>query len=94
LIGRKEAGKGDLGPFKTYLKYTIAPNEIRKFAMHNKLQVFYYDSYDAGDPSYFWLNKGPLARYVIAAYNMLWTLAHLLTLGKLGNSEFIIVLKK
>ena len=93
LSGNPEAGKEDVGPFRTYLKPTVTPNAIRRFANQNKLQVVYFDIYDAGDLPYH-LQANRMARLVHVLYNMLRALSKLVSFGKLGDSDFTIVLRK
>jgi SAM-dependent methyltransferase len=89
LFGRKDAGKDDVGPFKTYLRFSITPTAIRESAVNSGLRVVYFDTYDALDADY--LGNSKLA-YVI--YRTLRALTEFASLGRLGDSEFIIVLRK
>jgi len=93
LFGRKKAGQDDVGPFKTYLRRTIAPDQIRKFAAQNGLQTVFFEKGDLGDKAY-WKRKNRAGRFFIRVYNALRALGKFVSLGKLGDSDFIIVLKK
>ena len=46
IKGNKNAGKNDIGPFKTYMSYSISPNAITDFAHNKGLSVIYFDLYD------------------------------------------------
>ena len=46
IMGFMNAGKDDVGPFRTYLKFSITPSAIRKFAANNKLAVIYLHTYN------------------------------------------------
>jgi SAM-dependent methyltransferase len=89
LFGKRNAGKDDIGPFKTYLRFSITPTAIKKFAVNNGLKVVYFDTHDALDADYLRRNK---IAYV--TYKILRAFAEFVSLGKLGNSDFIIVLHK
>lgn len=93
LFGRSNAGKDDVGPFKTYLRYSIAPNRINKFASQNGLKTVYFETLDLGDMPY-WKRKNRAARIFMSAYKTLRDFFKFATFGKLGDSDFIIVLKK
>jgi hypothetical protein len=89
LFGKRNAGKDDIGPFKTYLRFSITPTAIKKFAVNNGLKVVYFDTHDALDADYLRRN-----RIAYVTYKMLRAFAEFVSLGKLGNSDFIIVLQK
>ena len=93
LFGRSDAGKEDVGPFKTYLKHTITPNAIRKFAIKNGLKVVRFETSDLGDMSY-WRQKSKMAKLTVKIYNILRTFSKFASFGKLGDSDFIIVIRK
>lgn len=42
VLNFKDAGKDGFGPFKTYLKAFISPNNIKQFANRNNLKVIYF----------------------------------------------------
>jgi SAM-dependent methyltransferase len=89
LFGKRDAGKDDIGPFKTYLRFSITPTAIKKFAVNNGLKAVYFDTHDALDADYLSRNK---IAYV--TYKMLRAFTESASLGKLGSSDFIIVLQK
>lgn len=89
MRGVKNAGKDGTGPFKTYLKFSIAPAAIRKFAANNGLRVVYFDTYDALTDD--WLRRNKIAHTV---YKMLKVFTGFVSLGNINDSEFIIVLQK
>jgi SAM-dependent methyltransferase len=89
LFGREDAGKDDVGPFKTYLRFSITPTAIMEFAVNNGLRVIYFDTHDALDADYL-----ENSRVAYVTYKMLRAVTEFASLGKLGDSEFIIVLHK
>lgn len=93
LFGRNNAGKEDVGPFRTYLRYSTAPNRIKKFASQSGLQTVYFETLDVADLSY-WKRKRRAARVLISAYKILRDFFRFASFGKIGDSDFIIVLKK
>jgi 2-polyprenyl-3-methyl-5-hydroxy-6-metoxy-1,4-benzoquinol methylase len=93
LHGRQTSGQDDTGPFRTYLRYSIRPNAIRRFAEHSGLQVVYFATSDILDAP--WAFTGSkLARVVRAIYGGLKYLAKVTSLGLLGDSDFYMVLQK
>lgn len=81
--------KKEFGPFKTYLKFSISENALRKYANNNKLEVIFFSKYDFGD---IWNPlKGTLKAKV---YFYLKEFLRIVTLGKINDSEMIIVFKK
>lgn len=93
LFGRSMAGKDDMGPFKTYLKLTITPSSIKKLAIKNGLQVIYFETSDLGDALY-WKRKNQFAKFTCLIYNILRVFCRYVSFGKLGDSDFVIVLRK
>ena len=90
LAGRKSAGEENTGPFKSYLKFSIAPNAIKNFAGNNGLRVVYFDTYDVLT-TYNWINRNKIARTI---YKMLKVFLGFVSFGNINDSEFIIVLQK
>ncbi len=39
IYKQPNAGKDDIGPFKTFLKYSVAPNSLKKYANKNGLKI-------------------------------------------------------
>jgi SAM-dependent methyltransferase len=93
LHGRQTSGRDDTGPFRTYLRYSIRPNAIRRFAEHNGLQVVYFTTSDLLDAPWAF-TEGKLARVVRAIYRGLKYLAKLTSFGLLSDSDFYMVLQK
>jgi SAM-dependent methyltransferase len=87
--GNKNAGKNDTAPFKTYLRFCISASAIRKQGAQLGLQTAYFATEDVADCA--WLQRKKAARFV---YVTLKGLFNLVSLGGLGDSELIIVLKK
>jgi SAM-dependent methyltransferase len=86
---RKSASKSDAAPFKTYLKFSTAPNAIRRFAFQNGLTVVYFDTYDITATD--WLLRKRTAH---AVYRLLKAVFRFMSFGRINDSEFILVLKK
>lgn len=83
IFGINDAGEDDNAPFKTILSYTIAPPSIKKFALHNGLKTIYYASYDTE----YYVRK-------LGAFFIIKEIFKFLSLGGLGDSDFVIVLQK
>jgi SAM-dependent methyltransferase len=83
---RAEAGQDDSAPFKAYLQTPMAPRSLRKFAHHKKLKIVYFHAYNLD-----LMERNPAVHFVYQTVN---NLARLLSLGKLQESEYIMVLQK
>jgi SAM-dependent methyltransferase len=90
---QKDAGKNDTGPFKTYLRYAISPDGLKKFARDRKLEVPYFNYYDVSDDQSF-LNRLKYKKQLRAIYSFFKKLAGLISFGKLKSSELIMVIRK
>jgi len=93
LHGQEDTGKEESGPFRTYLRGCTTASGIKALAERNNASVAYFDTYDAGDLSYF-LRKSLLSRFARGVYLCARKSCRLLSLGKIGDSELIIVLRK
>ena len=93
IMGRKMVGKDDVGPFKTYLKFSIAPDRIKKYASQTGLEIAYFKTGDLGNMPY-WVEKTRIARILIRIYKLLRDFGKIVSFGRLGDSDFVIVLKK
>lgn len=79
----------DGGPFKTYLRFSIAPNALSKYFIRHNLKIVYFDFFDFGeDPDL--INRSKL----LLIYKVLKAFIYYLSFGKLGDNEFIMVLQK
>lgn len=93
IYGRKDAGKDDQAPFKTYMRFSITPDKISKLAAAKGLKTEIIGTNDAFD---FWVGdyfkqKSALLYRVL---NFLRKFLKVISFGKIGDSEFIIVLEK
>jgi len=89
LHGVKNPGKDDTGPFKTYLKFSLAPALIKEFAANRGLHIVHFRTYDILTADWFRRNK-----VVHTIYKMLKAFLEFVSLGSLNDSEFIIVMQK
>lgn len=89
---RKMAGKDDLGPFKTYLKTSISPNNIRQFAEEKNLEVLHFAYISEPLSS----NLKQLNSTLYAVQMFVGAILWFFSFGKITkkNPEFIIILKK
>ena len=86
---KKTAGKNDTAPFKTYLRFCISAGAIRKQGAQLGLQTVYFATEDVEDIR--WLQRKRVMHF---SYATLKKIVNLLSLGRIGDSELIIVLKK
>jgi 2-polyprenyl-3-methyl-5-hydroxy-6-metoxy-1,4-benzoquinol methylase len=85
IIGSKHAGKEDVGPFRTYMKWTMSPKEIVKLARSQGQKVVYLDIYEGI------LQKKLRGKYKLA--NWLFQLISMCC-DALNKSSFIVVIQK
>ncbi|MGA8656265.1 MAG: class I SAM-dependent methyltransferase [Chthoniobacterales bacterium] len=89
FYGDKNVGKNDTVPFKTYLRFCISAGAIRKQGAQLGLQTVYFATADVADSH--WLQRKTATHFF---YVTLKKILSLLSLGRIGDSELIIVLKK
>src|SRR5260370_13685178 len=89
LYGTENVGKNDTPPFNTYLRFRISAEAIRKQGARLVFQTVYFATEDVADTP-------PLRRkWVMHVFYMkLKKILLALSLGRIGDSELIIVLKK
>lgn len=85
---KRHTGRDDLGPFKTYLKYSISLPSLRKFALENKLSIIYLNTDDVASH----LKYRNKTFYLI--YKPIKYFFQSISFGKLGDSEMTLVLAK
>jgi len=92
IVGNKSAGMKGEGPFPTFLRYSMSPRSIQRFARENRLAVEYVDVYEA-TMQVRWKREYPAVR---VAFQILGTLCKIFTLGKIDPNvtDFTIVLRK
>jgi SAM-dependent methyltransferase len=92
VVGNKNAGTKGYGPFPTFLRYSMSPRAIQRFASDNHLSVEYADVYEAM-MQVRWKKKYPV---VGLAFRIIGILCKVFTLGKIDPNvtDFTIVLRK
>jgi len=86
VYGRKIAINEDKGPFKTYLRKSISPNRLKQFADREGLDVILFETFEGS----FLKNRSMVAYSV---YRIVRSITDVVSLGKLGDAEFLLVLK-
>jgi 2-polyprenyl-3-methyl-5-hydroxy-6-metoxy-1,4-benzoquinol methylase len=92
IYGSKLAGTDDQGPFPTFLRSSISPDNIKRFALDNALSIEYFRLYEGQHQKKF------REKYKIV--NAVWRLLNItlkaFSFGKIdaNNSECFIILKK
>ena len=76
-------------PFKTYLRFSIAPNALKKRAKNMGLETVYFDTYDFASNK--WIKTKKFLRMTYMATR---NIVRFLSFNKIGCSEYICVLKK
>lgn len=92
LLGSKTAGKPGYAPFPTYLRYSISPVALQKFAQKNDLTVEHLQIYEEQMQIRFRKNH----RLIDWAFRIVGPPLKILSFGKIDPSvtDFIIVLRK
>jgi hypothetical protein len=95
LVGSRTAGMPGYGPFKTFLKLSLAPSRLSKLAQTNGLDLLHLESYRSGPPP---LNalRPSARRIVVTAFAGVTGLVCALTGGRIdpAASEIIAVMRK
>jgi 2-polyprenyl-3-methyl-5-hydroxy-6-metoxy-1,4-benzoquinol methylase len=92
IFHQKNAGTNDHPPFETFLKYAIAPSQIKRFAAENHLTIAYFSMFE--DP------KQKQARENFKVVGWVWhalkLLTKILSLGILDAelTDYVLVLKR
>jgi 2-polyprenyl-3-methyl-5-hydroxy-6-metoxy-1,4-benzoquinol methylase len=89
IYGDENVGKNDTAPFKTYLRFRISAEAIRKQGARLGLQTVYFATEDVADT-----HRLQRKRVMHFFYVTLKKILLALSLGRIGDSELIIVLKK
>lgn len=92
VFGEKLAGVGDRVPFKTFLRYSLAPNSIKKFARECGLSIERFHLYE--NPRQKRLRERNFA--IDMAWKVLGGLTKVVTFGNVEPylTDFIVVMKK
>lgn len=93
IYGRKDAGRDDQAPFKTFIRFNIAPERISEYAKSFNVQTEIIGTDDAFNH---WVGqsfkeKSKLLYYFI---EFLRQTLKVISFGYIGDSEFLIVLRK
>jgi 2-polyprenyl-3-methyl-5-hydroxy-6-metoxy-1,4-benzoquinol methylase len=91
ILKRADAGKHDTPPFKTYLRWSITPDNIQKRAFGNFLMEYF----NTRDSMVSMLKESHW--YLYRVYQVFSYALYIVSLGYFGgmkNSDFIIVLRK
>lgn len=88
IYGVKDAGRDDRAPFKTFLRLSISAGAIRRAAAEHGLRVVHFAMHDVA--AYVRRTNRPAA----LIYDSARAVARVLSLGAIGDSDFIIVLQR
>ena len=92
IYGRKDAGRGDTAPFKTFLKLAVGPPRLRRWCRDNRLGIVYEDYYESGYQKN--LKKKLKVMGVISP--ILERIVRILSFGNLSfeRTEYVLVFQK
>jgi len=92
VVGNKNAGKKGEGPFPTFLRYSMSPRSIQRFARENQLSVEYIDVYEAMMQTR-WKQKFLAVNW---AFRILTLLCRIFSGGRIDPNvtDFTLVLRK
>ncbi|MFQ6088941.1 MAG: class I SAM-dependent methyltransferase [Candidatus Methanofastidiosia archaeon] len=92
ILGYRLKGRYDSGPFRTFLRFSIAPASIKRFALENGLSIEYFSIFESQ------MQKKIREKYklVNATFGLLGLTVKALSFGKVdvNLTDYIIVLKK
>ena len=94
IYKRKDAGKNDVGPFKSYIKLPISKGRLIKFASKNGYQIVYLENRDAISDSWVGTEISNRSKLLFYGLSGLKFLLKVVSFGKIGNSEITLVLRK
>ncbi len=89
FYGDKNAGKNDTAPFKTFLRFSVARQAIQRLCKQYGLQTVFLGSHDVASSTWLRNRKGAFFPYVTLKRGL-----QFLTAGMIGDSDFVLVLKK
>jgi len=89
FFNEKDAGKEDTLPFRTFLRLSISERRIRKQGEQLGLKTVFFASHDVSD--FRWLKEKPI---IYVPYLTLKGLLWAASLGRIGDSELMMVLQK
>jgi hypothetical protein len=92
ILKMESAGKNDSGPFKTYLRFSISPNNIKRYAKLNNINVVFFEY--MYNKNLYTKVKSNLLTYLLQEF--IGFLLFLLSFGKIKktNQDYLIILKK
>ena len=82
LLGNKEAGTGDKGPFPTFLKWDMAPGSFRSVVMESGCKILFFKAYD---PMLHSIRER--SRVIYSCYVGVANVLKILSFGRLGGTE-------
>ena len=89
IYGDPDAGKNDTVPFKVFLRFSISAGAIRKQAAQLGLKTTYFASEDVAN--FHWLQR---RKTMHSVYVTVKKILGAISLGRIGDSELTIVLRK
>ena len=94
IYKRKDAGTDDIGPFKSYIKIAISKNRLIKYAAKNGHKIVYLENNDAISDS--WVGTEISDRSKLLYYALLGIkyFLQIVSFGKIGNSEILLIIRK
>jgi len=92
LVGNKDAGKPGHGPFPTFLRWSISPDRLRRFATDSGLKVEYFHQYHA--PMWDQIIESKKAFGI--SFRLLERIIEILSFGRITAeiTDFVMVLRK
>jgi SAM-dependent methyltransferase len=90
--GVEKAGTGDRAPFKTFLKLSVTPGAVKRFARDRGLEIEHFLAYESRMQKRLRKNHPPLN----VGFALLGMLSKILSLGRLdaSHSDYMMVLRR
>jgi len=93
IFSRQNVGKNDVGPFKTYLRFSTSSFSIKKLATNNGFEVEYIQTTDALN-DWFGQELSRRSKSLYLYIKGMQKILKLISIGKIGDSDYQIILKK
>lgn len=93
FYGLKDAGKKDTAPFKTFMRFSIVPENISSYAESRNIRTEIIGTDDAIN-SWIGIKFKEKSKILYSSIILVMKLLNTISFGKINDSEFMIILKK
>lgn len=94
IYRKKDAGKDDNAPFKSFIKLSISKNSLIKFAAKNGYKIVHLETPDAIDDSWVGTELSDRSKLLYYCILTIRYFLKIISFGKISSSEIIFVARK